>query len=147
MLTVTDYAIHTVYGCMATGFRLGMGGVAMVLGNLQSRGVLLILIIVRAFCACSRCGWGCLDIFSRVLSFISPSLSGRRPMIARNIVSKGHKLKKRTNGISLTLLITYHFKVVTENTEKNASNVENIPGPPKTSLCCFPQLRIPYYLP
>ena len=30
----------------------------------------------RAFCACSRCGWGCLDIFSLVyhFSFLSPSL-------------------------------------------------------------------------
>ena len=34
----------------------------------------------RAYCACSRCGWGCLDIFSLVscLSFLfsSPSLGG-----------------------------------------------------------------------
>ena len=31
----------------------------------------------RAFCACSRCGWGCLDIFFPVyyLSFLSLSLS------------------------------------------------------------------------
>ena len=30
----------------------------------------------RAYCACSRCGWGCLDIFSLVyrFSFLSPSL-------------------------------------------------------------------------
>ena len=34
----------------------------------------------RAYCACSRCGWGCLDnVFSR-LSFLPP-LSGRRPNI------------------------------------------------------------------
>ena len=30
----------------------------------------------RAYCACSRCGWGCLDIFSPIchFSFLSPSL-------------------------------------------------------------------------
>ena len=30
----------------------------------------------RAYCACSRCGWGCLDIFSLVyhFPFLSPSL-------------------------------------------------------------------------
>ena len=30
----------------------------------------------RAYCACSRCGWGCLDIFSLIylFSFLSPSL-------------------------------------------------------------------------
>ena len=30
----------------------------------------------RAYCACSRCGWGCLDIFSLVylFCFLSPSL-------------------------------------------------------------------------
>ena len=30
----------------------------------------------RAYCICSRCGWGCLDIFSLIhlFSFLSPSL-------------------------------------------------------------------------
>ena len=30
----------------------------------------------RAYCACSKCGWGCLDIFSLVYHFslLSPSL-------------------------------------------------------------------------
>ena len=30
----------------------------------------------RAYCACSRCGWGCLDIFSIIFHFslLSPSL-------------------------------------------------------------------------
>ena len=33
----------------------------------------------KAYCACSRCGWGCLDIFFSRLSFLSSfSLSGRR---------------------------------------------------------------------
>ena len=37
----------------------------------------------RAYCACSRCGGGCLDIFSLVFhfSFLALSLSGRRPDI------------------------------------------------------------------
>ena len=26
----------------------------------------------RAYCACSRCGWGCLDIFFSHLSFLFP---------------------------------------------------------------------------
>ena len=36
----------------------------------------------RAYCACSRCGWGCLDIFlsSIFFRFFLP-LSGRRPNI------------------------------------------------------------------
>ena len=34
----------------------------------------------RAYCACSRCGWGCLDIFlSSVISVFFLPLSGRRP--------------------------------------------------------------------
>ena len=48
--------------------------------NFQCRGVLLIWMSrARAFCACSRCGWGCLDICSLVyhFSFFLP-LSGRR---------------------------------------------------------------------
>ena len=42
----------------------------------------------RDYCACSRCGWGCLDIFSLVyhFSFLSPSLW---PDIDCNTVSKG----------------------------------------------------------
>ena len=37
----------------------------------------------RAYCACSRCGWGFLDIFSLLYHFffLSPSLYGRRPDI------------------------------------------------------------------
>ena len=30
---------------------------------------------VRAYCACSRCEWGCLDIFSLLYPFFSFSLS------------------------------------------------------------------------
>ena len=46
--------------------------------NYQCRGVLLILNYSRsrAYCACSRCGWGCLDIFTLIYQFsdLSPSL-------------------------------------------------------------------------
>ena len=48
--------------------------------NFQCRGVLLIWMIVgraRAYCACTRCGWGSVDIFSLVylFSFLSLFLS------------------------------------------------------------------------
>ena len=44
----------------------------------------------RVYCTCSRCGWGCLDIFVSCLSFLfSFSLFGRRPDIDWNTVSKG----------------------------------------------------------
>ena len=50
----------------------------MVLGKLPvpGRPANLDLSRARAYCACSRCGWGSLDIFS--LLFFLP-LSGRRP--------------------------------------------------------------------
>ena len=36
----------------------------------------------RAYCACSRSGWGCLDIFlSSIFSLFFLPLSGRRPDI------------------------------------------------------------------
>ena len=45
----------------------------------------------RAYGACSGSGGGCLDIFTLVyhFSFLSLSLSGRRPDIDLNTVSKG----------------------------------------------------------
>ena len=50
----------------------------MVLGKLPVPGRLTNLdkSRARAYCACSRCGWGCLDIFSLIylFSFLSPSL-------------------------------------------------------------------------
>ena len=56
----------------------GEGG-AMVLGKLPvpGRPTNLDKSRARAYCACSRCGWGCLDIFSLIylFSFLSPSLS------------------------------------------------------------------------
>ena len=45
--------------------------------NFQCRGVLQIgLSRAGAYCACSRCGWGCLDIFTLIYPFspLSPSL-------------------------------------------------------------------------
>ena len=35
----------------------------------------------RAYCACSRCGWGGLDNILSSIDFFSFSLSGRRPGI------------------------------------------------------------------
>ena len=37
----------------------------------------------RAYCACSRCGWGLFGLFSLIyhFSFLYSSLSGRRPDI------------------------------------------------------------------
>ena len=56
----------------------GWSGAAKVLGKLPVPGRLTNLDDSRAwaYCACSRCGWGCLDIFSLVYHFslLSPSL-------------------------------------------------------------------------
>ena len=52
-------------------------GWVLVLVNFQCRGVLLIWMVVGA---CSKCGWGCLDIFFLtpiIFHFFLP-LSGRR---------------------------------------------------------------------
>ena len=52
----------------------------------------------RAYCACSRCGWGCLDIFNSQLSFLS-SLSiflGNGP-IKTEILSQRAVKPKTTN--------------------------------------------------
>ena len=56
----------------------GWSGGAMVLGKLlvPGRPTNLDNSRARAYCACNRCGWGCLDIFSLVylFSFLSHSL-------------------------------------------------------------------------
>ena len=45
----------------------------------------------RAYCACSRCGWGCLEMFflQSIISLFFLPLSGRRSDIDRNTVPKG----------------------------------------------------------
>ena len=56
----------------------GRGGV-MVLDKLvvPGRPTNLVYSRARAYCACSRCGWGCLDFFlSSIVSFFS--LSGKQ---------------------------------------------------------------------
>ena len=57
--------------------REGWSGGAMVLGKLSVPRRLTNLdnSRARAYCACSRCGWGCLVIFKFVFlfSFLSPS--------------------------------------------------------------------------
>ena len=56
----------------------GWSGGAMVLGKLPvpGRPTNLDKSRARAYCACNRCGWGCLDIFSLLylFSFLSRSL-------------------------------------------------------------------------
>ena len=61
----------------------GWSGDAMVLGKLpvQRRSTYLDHSRARSYCACSRCGWGCLDIFFTSLSIL--------PDIDLNTVSKG----------------------------------------------------------
>ena len=58
--------------------QLGWSGGAMVLGKLPvpGRPANLDFSRARAYCACSRCGWGCLDIFTLLYLFspLSPSL-------------------------------------------------------------------------
>ena len=73
----------------------GWSGGAKVLGKLPVPGRPTNLDYSRtgAYCACSRCGWGLFGHFFSYLSllFLSPSLSGRRPDIDWNTVSKGRK--------------------------------------------------------
>ena len=61
----------------------------MVLGKLSipGRPTNLDTSRARAYCACSRCGWGYLDIFFSSILLFSLSLSGRRPDIDCNTVS------------------------------------------------------------
>ena len=58
-------------------YNVGLSGGAMVLGKLPvpGRPTNLDLSRARAYCACNRCGWGCLDIFSLVCHLFSFSLS------------------------------------------------------------------------
>ena len=62
--------------CGVRLIKLGWSGGAMVLGKFPvlGRPTNLINSRARAYCACSRCGWGCLDIFSLVCHFsrVSP---------------------------------------------------------------------------
>ena len=56
----------------------------MVLGKLPvpGRPAYLDMSRARAYYACSRCGWGCLDIFlSSIISLFFLPLFGRRPDI------------------------------------------------------------------
>ena len=56
---------------------MGLSDGAMVLGKLLVSGhpANLDYSQARAYCACSRCGWGCLYIFSLLSHFFSFSLS------------------------------------------------------------------------
>ena len=57
---------------------MGWSGGAMVLGKISSAGASYNLDDSRAYCSCSRCGWGSLDIFTLLYLFsrLSPCLWG-----------------------------------------------------------------------
>ena len=81
--------------------------------NFQYRGVLLFWMCrARAYCACSRCGWGCLDIFSLFyhFSFLSPSLWGAARYRLKFCL-KGPLSPKQTNKQS----IVDHQKIYKNN--------------------------------
>ena len=70
--------IKTKYKGYGLRFSRGWSGGAMALGKLLVSGRPADLDDSRArtSCACSRCGWGCLDIFTLIYPFspLSPSL-------------------------------------------------------------------------
>ena len=70
----------------------GWSGVAKILGkhSVPGRPTNLDDSSARPYCACDRCGKGCLDIFSLIylFSFLSSSL-GDGPVYTENTVSKG----------------------------------------------------------
>ena len=69
----------------------GWSGEAKVLGKLSvpGRPTSLDDSRARAYCACSRCGWGLFGQFFSRLSFLFLPLSWRRSDIDGNTVSKG----------------------------------------------------------
>ena len=66
------------FKCRLLQILWGWLGGAKVLGKLPvpGRPTDLDYSRARAYCACGRCGWGCLDIFSLIyhFSFLSPSV-------------------------------------------------------------------------
>ena len=64
----------------------------------------------RAYCACSRCGWGCLDIFlSSITSLFFLPLSGRWPDIDWNISQKAVKPITTNQLLANHLHVFYAF--------------------------------------
>ena len=63
----------------------------------------------RAYCACSRCGWGCLDIFSLVyhFSFPTPSLWETAPYRLKYCL-KGPLSPKTTNQPQIRAKLISH---------------------------------------
>ena len=112
----------------------GWSGGAMVLGKLPvpGRPINLDLRRAKAYCACSRCGCGCLNIFSLVFHFVflSPSLwktaryrlkyclkgplSRKQPTNQRHIDQAPKADFNRTdfNAKTLWVLISCHFVFV-----------------------------------
>ena len=51
----------------------------------------------RAYCTCSRCGWGCLDIFSLSFCFFSFTLSLGEDLMWSKMLSQRAVKPKATN--------------------------------------------------
>ena len=67
----------------------------------------------RAYCACKRWGWGCLDFFLlSVISVFFIPLSGRLPNIDWNTVSKGHLAQTNQHRKINSLIILFSAWVV-----------------------------------
>ena len=92
-LTAFLYLFSSKFEIIATVWIGGGRVVRWCWVNFQCRGVLLIWIRVGQgpTALAMGAGGGCLDIFTLIyhFSFLSPSLSGRRPDIDWNTVSKG----------------------------------------------------------
>ena len=80
---------------MVQNIEVWSGG-AMVLGKLPvpGRPTYLDYSRARAYCACRRCRWGLFGVvwtlfLSSIISLFFLPLSGRRPDIDRNTISKG----------------------------------------------------------
>ena len=86
-------------------YRGGWSGGAMVLDKLPGPGrpTSLDTSRARAYCSCSRCGWGCLDIFTLIypFSFLSPSL-WETTRYRLKYCLKGSLSPKATNQPTLT---------------------------------------------
>ena len=74
-----------------------------------------------AYCACSRCGWGCLDIFSLVylFSFPSPSLWETARYRLKYCLKGPLNPKQPTNQ-------HHHLKVVILGKYKNLNEITKI---------------------
>ena len=106
----------------------GWSGGAMVLGKLPvpGRPTYLDYSRARAYCACSRCGWGVVGTFFLYLSFLSSfSLSlGDGPM-STEILSQRAAKPKTTNQPSLSCLIELQECWLMNSCKQQAQNIKS----------------------